>query len=312
MIKNIVVVGAGLMGNSIAQVFASNSSLNVILKTRQLKPDRWEPIEQNLDMLVARGVLTREEKLAIIGRIRFETEDAVAYRDADFIVECYPEKMETKQELFANIENYCRDDCILATNTSVMRPTEIFSKCRLRGRCVGTHFWNPGHLIPLVEVVRSDYTDEWVIDVTMELLTSCGKKPVYCKRDVPGFIANRLQHALWREAFWMVENGIADPKTIDDACKYGPGLRWPVLGPMENSDLVGIELTYNIHHYLLKYLADNHEPSKCLKKMLDQGDYGFKTGKGWQEWTSEQKEALSNGLKEYLIDYALRQKKARE
>jgi 3-hydroxybutyryl-CoA dehydrogenase len=119
---------------------------------------------------------------------------------------------------------------------------------------------------------------------------------------VPGFVANRLQHALWREAFHMVQEGIADAKTVDDACKYGPGLRWPVMGPMENSDLVGIDLTFNIHNYLLKHLADNHEPSPCLKEMLDKGCMGFKSGKGWQEWTREEVEVENNRLREYLID----------
>jgi 3-hydroxybutyryl-CoA dehydrogenase len=307
-IKNVVVVGAGLMGNSLAQVFASDPALNVILKTRSLKDDRYEPIENNLDIMIARGAATEEEKKAVLSRIGFVTDDAAAYTNADFIIECYPEVMETKQNLFADIEKFCRDDCILATNTSVMSPTEISQKCSNKERVVGAHFWNPGHLIPLVEVVKSDFTSEEVMQATMGLLKRVGKKPIYCKKDVHGFVANRLQHALWREAFYMVENGIADPATVDDACKYGPGLRWPVMGPMENSDLVGIELSNNIHKYILKHLADNHEPSHLLQEMLDRGELGFKSGKGWQEWTPQQMKASSDGLKEYLIDCAAKKK----
>lgn len=308
VIKKVVVVGAGMMGNSLAQVFASNKELNVVLRTRQLKDDRYEPIKKNLDSLIAHGVITEDEKEQIISRINFETDLKKATEDADFVIECAPEVMEIKQDLFAEIENYCRPGTILATNTSVMSPTEISAKCKHKERVVGAHFWNPGHLIPLVEVVKSNYTSDEVMDLTMKLMVDCGKKPIYCKKDVPGFVANRLQHALWREAFYMVQEGIADAKTVDDACKYGPGLRWPVLGPMENSDMVSIQLSYNIHDYILKHLADNHEPSPCLKEMLDKGDNGFKTGKGWQEWTPEQIEASHANLKEYLIDYNLKNK----
>ena len=307
-IKNVVVIGAGMMGNALAMVFASNPELKVVLKVRTLKDDRWDAIVNNFDIMIARGAATEQEKADVMSRISFETDSAKAYTDADFVIECVPEVMETKQNTFLEVEQYCNDKCILATNSSVMSSTEIGSKCAHPERVVGAHFWNPGHLIPLVEVIKSDKTEEWVIEETMELMEKCGKKPVYCKKDVPGFVANRLQHALWREAFYMVENGIADAKTVDDACKYGPGLRWPVMGPMENSDLVSIQLSKNIHDYILPYLADNHEPSKCLAEMLARGDNGFKTGKGWQEWTPEQIKASNTGLREYLIDYIAKQK----
>lgn len=308
-IKTVTVIGAGMMGNALAQVFASNPKLDrVILRTRQLKEDRFVPIEKNLDIMISAGAATLEEKAFILGRIEFITDLKEATQDADFVVECAPEVLETKQDLFAEIEGYCRDTTILATNTSVMSPTEIAEKCTHKERVVGAHFWNPGHLIPLVEVVKSAYTSEAVMDATMELMTGCGKEPIYCKKDVPGFVANRLQHALWREAFYMVENGIADAATVDKACRFGPGLRWPQMGPMENSDMAGIELTRNIHRYILKYLADNHEYSHCLDDMLERGDNGFRTGKGWEEWTPEQIEASNTGLREYLLDYLARKK----
>ena len=259
--------------------------------------------------MIERGAMSEDQKNAIISRIQFVTDDVEAYADADFIIECYPEVMETKQNLFVHIEDFCRDNCILATNTSVMSPTAIFEKCNHKERVVGAHFWNPGHLIPLVEVVRTELTTEEVIEDTMALLTRVGKKPVLCQKDVPGFIANRLQHALWREAFYMVEEGIADAASVDEACKYGPGLRWPYMGPMENSELVGIDLSYNIHNYVLKYLADNHEPSPRLKEMLDRGDLGMKSGKGWLDWTPEQASASQKGLQEYLIDYNAKKSK---
>ncbi len=311
-IKTVTVIGAGMMGNALAQVFASNPDIErVILRTRKLKDDRFEPIEKNLDIMIAAGAATEEEKTFVLRRIEFITDLKEATKDSDFVIECAPEVLETKQDLFAEIEGYCKDTTILATNTSVMSPTEIAEKCIHKERVVGAHFWNPGHLIPLVEVVKSAYTSEEVMDATMDLMAKCGKEPIYCKKDVPGFVANRLQHALWREAFYMVENGIADAATVDKACKFGPGLRWPQMGPMENSDMAGLDLTRNIHQYILKHLADNHEHSHMLDDMLEQGLNGFKTGgKGWQEWTPEQMEASFTGLREYLLEYLAKRKQA--
>jgi len=301
-ISKIAVIGAGLMGSAIAQVFAAKPDLDVSIFSLMLEGDPYAPVKRNLDIMIGRGAMTKEESEAICSRIAFKPNLGEAVKDADFIIECVSEVMELKQDLFAEAERYCSKDAILATNTSVLRVTEVFSKCENKNRVAGVHFWNPGHLIPLVEVVKIEYTDDAVVDATMELLRSIGKHPILCKKDVPGFIGNRLQFALWREAIHMVENDIADPVTIDEAVKFGPGLRWPVLGPMEASDMIGIELTYNMLSYILEHLADNHEPSPLIKQMLDRGDYGFKTGKGWQEWTPEQMEASTKRLREYLTD----------
>jgi 3-hydroxybutyryl-CoA dehydrogenase len=209
--------------------------------------------------------------------------------------------METKQDLFAELEGICREDCIFCTNTSVMSPTEIAAKCEHKERVVGTHFWNPAHLIPLVEVVKTEYVTEENMQLTMDALSKAGKKPIYCKKDVPGFVANRMQHALWREAISIVENGIADPATVDDAVKYSFGLRLPQLAPIENSDMVGTQLTYNIHSYVLKYLEDTHEPSPLLTKMIEEGKMGFSSGEGFLKWDDESIAKSKKDLNEYLI-----------
>ncbi len=308
-IKNIAVIGAGLMGNAISIVFAKQGDYKITLYDVADKDDYMSPISDLLDTLIEGNVVTEADKKTALGNIEIEKDLKTAVAKADFVIECVPEIMDLKQNLFAEIEGYTKDTTILATNTSVMGVTEIFSKCTKKDRVVGAHFWNPGHLIPLVEVVRTVDTGDDAINATMELLNKCGKKPILCNKDVPGFIANRLQHALWREAFYMVEEGIADAKTVDEACKYGPGLRWPILGPMENSDMVGIDLSYNIHNYILKHLADNHEPSKNLKEMLDQGRNGFKTdGKGWQEFTQEEMANSRNNLQKHLIEYNAKNK----
>ncbi len=209
--------------------------------------------------------------------------------------------MNIKQDTFAKLEARCRKDTIFCTNSSVMSPSQISEKLEHRERFAGTHFWNPGHLIPLVEVVKSDATSDEVARTIMDVLRSAGKKPVLCKKDVPGFIANRMQHALWREAISIVENGIADAATVDEAVRYSFGLRLPQLGPMENADMVGTGLTYNIHDYILKHLEDSHEPSRLLKELKDTGKTGFQSGEGFQKWTEEQAAASSASLNEYLI-----------
>ena len=291
-----------MMGKMIAYVFSSKYQV-IVYDIENV--DVAGGIRGATTELVSRGALTESELEARLSRIRFTTRmDDEAVANADMIVEAVFEDMELKRKTFAQLEQICREDCVFCTNTSVMSPSEISRDMRRRERFAATHFWNPAHLIPLVEVVMSGATTADTAQTIMDVLEGVGKKPVLCKKDVPGFVANRLQHALWREAIYMVENGIADPKTVDDACKYGPGLRWPVLGPMENSDMVGIELTYNIHNYILRSLADNHEPSYLLREMLDRGDLGMKSGKGWQEWTPEQVERINSGLREYLTDNA--------
>ena len=300
-IKNVVICGAGMMGNMIALVFSSNPDFNITVWNRREKPCK-EVIKANLEQLRDKGIITDEEIEERLSRISFVFPNKGAeFGEADLIIECVAEEMETKQNLFAELEGITREDCIFATNTSVMSPTEIASKCVHKERILGTHFWNPGHLIPLVEVVKTADTTDENAQMVMEALTKAGKKPVLCKKDVPGFIANRMQHALWREAIYIVEQGIADPKTVDDAVKYSFGLRLPQLAPIENSDMVGTQLTYNIHSYVLQYLADNHEPSPILKEMLDEGKMGFSSGEGFLKWTDEDIAKSKKDLNEYLI-----------
>ncbi len=300
-IKNILICGAGMMGKNIAFVFSSNKDYAITMYDIY-ETDVYSGIRTNCKQLVDKGILPESELEERLSRISFTTDiDSDAIKNADLVVECVFEDMKIKQETFAKLEARCRKDTIFCTNTSVMSPTEISSKLEHKERFVGTHFWNPGHLIPLVEVVKSNSTSDETANTVLEVLAGVGKKPVLCKKDVPGFIANRMQHALWREAISIVENGIADAKTVDDAVKYSFGLRLPQLGPMENADMVGMELTYNIHDYILPYLEDSHKPSPLLKEAIDRGDLGFKSGKGFQEWTPEEIKKSNSDLNEYLI-----------
>lgn len=300
-IKHILICGAGMMGKNIGFVFASNPDFEITLYD-MYPVDVHAGIRTNARQLVERGVISQEELDARLSRIQF-TKDLGSSQisDADLVIEAVFEDMKIKRDMFEKLENRCRPDTIFCTNSSVMSPSEISAELKHRERFVGTHFWNPAHLIPLVEVVKSDASSDETAQTVMEVLSAVGKEPVLCKKDVPGFIANRMQHALWREAISIVERGIADAATVDKAVRYSFGLRLPQLAPMENADMVGTDLTYNIHSYILRDLEDSHEPSPLLKQKIEEGKLGFKSGEGFQKWTPEQIQQSNAALNDYLI-----------
>ena len=306
-VKKILICGGGMMGSAIAQVLARLDDVTITVYDK-FAVDIEAKIRNNMKLLVEKEIVTPADVDKVISKISFTQDiESEGVKNADLVVECVLEDMQLKQDLFAQLEGIVSEDTIFCTNTSVMSPTEISAKCKHKERLVGTHFWNPGFLIPLVEVVRTEATTDEVVETVMDMLTRAGKKPVLCKKDVPGFIANRMQHALWREAISIVERGIADAKTVDDACKYSFGLRLPYLPPLVNSDMVGTQLTYNIHDYVLKDLEDSHEPSPLLKEMIDEGKMGFraetKDGKktGFMSYTEDEIAEINGGLNEYLI-----------
>ena len=311
-VKKIAIVGGGSMGHGCAMVFAA-AGYPVGMYSRRLETleKGVEAMRNDLTFLAERGLGKLEDVDKTMALVSTTQDLAEAAGDADFVLECVAEDMALKQDTFQKLDQICGPDAILATNTSVMSPTEIASKSEKRDRIIGTHWWNPPFLIPLVEVVQTEETPAWVIDVTMELHRTIGKHPVHCKKDVPGFIANRLQHALWREALSIVERGIADAATVDESLKFGPGLRLPVLAPCENADMVGLDLTLSIHNYVLKYLEDSHEPSPLLKEKVEKGELGFKTGGvGYQTWTPEEQKALRSRLLTYLTKAVREMKEA--
>ncbi len=300
-IKNILICGGGLMGKNIAFVMTANPNFKVVVYDLY-ETDVDAGIRTSTKQLVDGGYLSEDELAERLSRISFTTDmDDPAIADCDLVIEAVFEDMDIKQQTFDKLEARMRSDAYFCTNSSVMSPSQISSKLQHRERFVGTHFWNPGHLIPLVEVVKTDATADGVAETVMEVLSSCGKKACLCKKDVPGFIANRLQHALWREAISIVEHDIADAETVDTAIKNSFGLRLPQLSALENSDLVGTQLTWNIHEYVLPHLEDSHEPSPLLKKMLDEGKLGFKSGEGFFKWTEEEMAKCSADLNAYLI-----------
>lgn len=300
-IKHILVYGAGMMGKNIALVLSANSDVKITVF--DIHPvDIKTALTENFKPFLEAQVLSEEEIRQRVARVSFleNLTEEIGQR-TDLVIECVFEDMALKQRTFQELERLCRPDTLFCTNTSVMSPTDISRNLVHGDRFMGTHFWNPAHLIPLVEVVMSDRTRPKAAQTVIDFLAACGKEPVLCKKDVPGFIANRMQHALWREAVSIVEHGIADAATVDKAVKNSFGLRLAQLGPLENADLAGLDLTWNIHNYVLRYLNDGHEPSPLLTQLKEAGKLGFKTGEGFYHWTPEEMAAVTAGLNDYLF-----------
>lgn len=289
----IAVVGAGLMGHGIAQVFALAGHDVTI----------YDSIAASLDAVKTR-ILTNLKDLGddqkAVERVTPVSDLAQAVRDADYVVEAVLEDLPLKQKLFAEIESYVRPDTILASNTSVIPITRIMEGLKQRERALGTHWWNPPYLVPLVEVIETQWTSRPAIDFTMKLHAAAGKKPAHVKKDVPGFIGNRLQHALWREAVALVEHGICDAETVDTVIKSAFGRRLAVLGPLENADMVGTDLTLAIHRTVLPDIDSRPHPSPYLEKLVKDRKLGFKSGEGFRKWSPEQQAALRSKVLQHL------------
>jgi 3-hydroxybutyryl-CoA dehydrogenase len=289
----ITVIGAGLMGHGIAQVFALAGHDVTI----------YDAVKASLDSAKAR-IATNLRDLgddpAAVERVRPTADLGEAVRDADYVVEAVLEDLALKQKLFAEIERHVRPDTILASNTSVIPITRIMEGLRDRTRALGTHWWNPPFLVPLVEVIATQWTSQPTVDWTMALHKAAGKMPVHVKKDVPGFVGNRLQHALWREAISLVEHGICDAETVDTVIKASFGRRLAVLGPLENADLVGTDLTLAIHNTVLPDIEHRPGPSPYLEALVAEGKLGFKSGEGFRTWSAEQQAALRAKVLQHL------------
>ena len=301
--KKIALLGAGTMGIGIAQMFAQagHEVKLIYVYDDKVRARPRETMEANLNILREEGVQDGGAIPAILDRVSWteSLEEAAAF--ADVVIECIVEDLAVKQDYFQKLDALCPLSTVLTTNTSAISVTEIAGKAVHKERIIGTHFWNPAYLVPLVEVIRTKYVSEETVAAVFQLMEEAGKKPVLVKKDVPGFLANRMQHALFREAISIVENGIAEAGDVDDAIKYGFGMRLGVSGPMEVIDRGGLDLTYSIHKYLFPHIESSAEPSKLMVQLMDEGKLGFKTGEGFQLWSPGQVKASNEPLTRGLI-----------
>jgi 3-hydroxybutyryl-CoA dehydrogenase len=293
----ISVIGGGLMGHGIALTLARaghqvrvtdpSDKARLSLKTRVTESLRLLEVDANKIEAVLNNIVVCDT-----------IKESVT--DTEIVFEAGPEKLEVKQQIFSDLENYAPKNSILASNTSVIPITKIMQNLNGKHRALGTHWWNPAHMIPLVEVIKTQWTEGKYAQAMFDLLAASGKTPVMVEKDVAGFIGNRLQHALWREAISLVENGICDAEAVDTVVKSSFGRRLAVLGPLENADLVGTDLTLDIHQNVLFDLESGGGTSPYLQNMVKRGEFGMKSGKGFHVWTDKSASKIRERVSKHL------------
>lgn len=289
----IAVIGGGLMGAGLAQLFAQRGHPVAIVEPA-------EAVREELPERLRSICATMHEDASRMANVTVHPTLREGVAQADFVIEAAPERIELKQTLFAELVAAVPAGAVLATNSSVIPVGTVSAQLAdaEAARVIGTHFWNPPYLIPLVEVIQGPRSGLQAIERAMQLLREVGKTPVHLKKDVVA--GNRLQHALWREAITLVEEGVCDAAGVDALVKSSFGLRLPVLGPLENADLVGLDLTHAVHEVVFPTLSRSTAPSPVLEKLLGEGHLGMRTGRGFYEWTPESAAAVRERLAEHL------------
>ena len=283
-IQNVFIAGAGVMGSSMAQLFAKcgyqvtlyDVSEQALVKSREL-------MEVNLGAAVETGRMSPETAQKIRAGIGY-TQDPQDFARADYVVEAIIENMEIKKKFWSQISAIVKETAILTSNTSGLSLTEMAEVVRLPGRFCGMHWLNPPHICPLIEVIRAKETDEETMETVRAMALDIRHFPVTLNREVPGFLVNRFQFAILREAMSLVESGVASMEDIDNVFKYGLGLRYACLGPFEIADLGGLDTFYKIASYLFADLSDTGEVHALLADHYNNGEFGVKSGKGYYEY----------------------------
>lgn len=284
-VRNIVIAGAGLMGASMAQIFAKFDYEVTLYDLYENGLEKGkELIAINQKTSIEEGELTIRESESIVSKIRFSM-DLECFREADYVIEAIVENLEVKKKFWSGVSELTPEDTVLTSNTSGLSITAIAEAVKRPERFAGMHWVNPPHIVPLVEVIAGEKTARETLEIVMEVAESINKKPVMVKKDINGFILNRLQYAVLREALYIVENDVASPEDVDNVMKYGLGMRYAAIGPFETVDLGGLDTFYKVGSYLFRELSDQKEVPALLEKIYMNGDYGTKTGKGFYDYS---------------------------
>ena len=301
-IRNIAVIGAGLMGHGIAQEFAC-AGYRVYLHdiNDDLLHNACEQIDKNLKLLAEHSIIEHRSIPEILQRIQIVTKLAEAAETADYVVEAVTENLPLKQQIFQQLDNLCQPHTILASNTTALMPSQIGINTDRTDKILNTHYFNPPYLIPLVELIRSPNTSDETVSITYDLLTAIGKTPAIIEKEALGFVGPRLQAALIREAFAIVEQGIASAETVDLVVRNSFGRRLSVAGPFEVFELAGWDLVLAAFEELYKDLNSTTDINPLLREMVDSDKLGVKSGEGFYQWTDERQQTLRDKMSQALI-----------
>jgi len=292
-ISTVAVIGAGTMGAGIAGEFArAGCRVRLNDMNEELLERGMGIVLSAQDALVQEELISRRSVAAAMKRIETKTDLAAACDRVELLVEAVPEDLALKKKMFVEFDTLCPKTAILATNTSGLSITKIAAATKRPTRVVGMHFWNPPHVIPLVEVTKGESTSDTTARRLVALCRRIGKKPILVRHDVPGFVGNRLQFAVLREALHILSEGIASAEDIDTAMTAGPGLRWGVIGPLRTADLGGLDVFSAISKYLFRELNSKVRPPAALTDLVDKGKLGAKSGAGFYKYPPEEKERI--------------------
>ena len=292
--NTVVVIGVGLMGPGIAACAAlAGHSTILIGRSTERAQQGVAKAKQNIAQLLENQLADRNQANQAQQLLRSETDVSQSLEDTFLIIEAVTEKLYLKRDVFKKLDELAAPDVIITSNTSGLRITDIAQCTKHPERTAATHFWFPGHLVPLVEVVMGDKTDEAVAIRLHELLLGWNKAPVIVKKDLPGQLANRILQAVIREATNIVQMGLASPEDVDTAIKMGMAMRFPVWGPLEHIDAVGLDLALSVQRDVLPGLNNNPKPVEYLEGLVEQGQLGYKTGTGFYDWKVKDMKALA-------------------
>ena len=289
MQKKVAIIGKGMIGISLAVLFTGNGIPTIVFaKKPEIGLEKYRTYYRDL---VAQGLVTEKQAAACEKLLSF-TEDYADLADVEVVMECVCEDLEVKYQVYAQLEANCRHLKAIASTTSAISPVDLAKGVSQPEKIMVAHPYNPPHMVPCVELVKNDFTSQEALDAVIGLLESCGREVCKMNKPAPGFIANRLQHALYREAVYMVEQGICGPEDIDKCIRSSWGPRYTSIGLFDHFDYAGLDLIASIHHYLYPDLCNATEVQPLIQERLERGDLGYKTGVGVYDWRERDMDAF--------------------